>query len=498
MRTPPHRIRRQRWRVRARSQAEAFALRARLREELDRTIQEVLAQVFDELVPGDEVVHLPKLEIHARVASLDQLAEVLPDLVRREIRDRRRPPPGVAAVEPPAATTRTRSDSRVDALIHYLETGTLPWSVETWDRAAITEWLRSITFAEAAAAGAAVRFHGLDRASRARVFRLLLPEDAWAPIARAITPAGGAPAGDELADAVTALAGGGAMLGRFARIELATAAIAGAREGLDAAMAEAIAAVLAEILGRGPTPIELTALLPEGARPLFRRLLAASSAKAALDPRVAPAEHQPRAAAPSPTLPAPQPVPLPPALASGPARSSVEPFGRVVGCAGLAIVHPYLARFFDSVGIERPVTTGGREIAETSLARAAALLYFLATGDDDAPEHELGLIKVLLGLDPKDPLPIAAGLLTDEDRAEAEALLQAVIDHWGALGSTRIDALRGTFLDRRGLLGEAPSGFRLQVETGPYDVLLQKLPWGLGVIKLPWMRRPIFTEWPAL
>ena len=68
-----HRIRQLRWRVRTRSQKAAFALRARLRAELDQTLQPALTRVFDELAPGDEVVHLPRLEIHARVASVEEL-----------------------------------------------------------------------------------------------------------------------------------------------------------------------------------------------------------------------------------------------------------------------------------------------------------------------------------------------------------------------------------------------------------------------------------------
>src|SRR5262245_47821776 len=88
MRPPTHRIRRQVWRVRASSPAEALALRQRLREELTQTLQPVFERVFDEIAPGSEVIRLPRLEIHARVASLDELIEALPDLLRRAVHDR--------------------------------------------------------------------------------------------------------------------------------------------------------------------------------------------------------------------------------------------------------------------------------------------------------------------------------------------------------------------------------------------------------------------------
>ena len=56
-------------------------------------------------------------------------------------------------------------------------------------------------------------------------------------------------------------------------------------------------------------------------------------------------------------------------------------------------------------------------------------------------------------------------------------------------------AFMSTFLRRFGLLREIEGGFRLQVEPGPFDVLLERLPWGFAIVKLPWMREPLFTEW---
>ena len=90
---------------------------------------------------------------------------------------------------------------------------------------------------------------------------------------------------------------------------------------------------------------------------------------------------------------------------------------------------------------------------------------------------------------------IATGLLTEADREEADALLRAVIDHWRVLKSTSPKGLRTAFLARRGLLREEEHGWRLQVEPNAFDVLVAQLPWGLGIIKLPWVPKAIFTEW---
>jgi len=75
-------------------------------------------------------------------------------------------------------------------------------------------------------------------------------------------------------------------------------------------------------------------------------------------------------------------------------------------------------------------------------------------------------------------------------------LLQAVIGHWDALRNTTPDGLRGTFLTRPGKLSQRPDGdYLLQVESQSFDILLERLPWGIGVVKLPWMERMLWVEW---
>jgi hypothetical protein len=234
----------------------------------------------------------------------------------------------------------------------------------------------------------------------------------------------------------------------------------------------------------GHYSVILTALsgLPAAARTLLSGLLEAANAGSASD-----------APAPAKALELPAEERLPSLVSRGSAYSdSDEAFGLAAHHAGLVLLHPFLSRFFEVVGI---VASGERELPRRELPRAAALLAFLATGTEEALEHELTLVKSLLGLSPESPLPIADGLLRDTDRQEAEALLYAVIDHWSLLKSTSVEGLRSSFLQRRGLLRDAESGFRLQVESGPFDVLLSGLPWGIGIVKLPWMTRALFTEW---
>jgi hypothetical protein len=162
--------------------------------------------------------------------------------------------------------------------------------------------------------------------------------------------------------------------------------------------------------------------------------------------------------------------------------------GVYVGCAGVVLLHPFLPQLFTALGI-------AAEGALVQPERALCLLHFLATGQRRAPEYELLLPKLLCGLPLDEPVDASVALTTAEEE-EAVALLQAVIRHWGALGETSADGLRGTFLARPGRLSQRGDGDRLlQVEARSFDILLDQLPWGIGAVQLPWMNSILWVEW---
>ena len=85
--------------------------------------------------------------------------------------------------------------------------------------------------------------------------------------------------------------------------------------------------------------------------------------------------------------------------------------------------------------------------------------------------------------------------LTELERTATDDLLQAVLSHWKALGSTTPDGLREGFLKRNGKLTHRSDGWLLQVEAKTLDILLDRLPWGFSMIRLGWMREMLFVEW---
>jgi len=162
--------------------------------------------------------------------------------------------------------------------------------------------------------------------------------------------------------------------------------------------------------------------------------------------------------------------------------------GIYINNAGLVLLHPFLTRFFEILGISKE-----EEFLQPE--RALSLLYYLTTGQTKIPEYELVLPKVLCEF----PLlmPVSADFkITENEKNEASALLEAVIKHWEVLRNTTPDGLRGTFLLRPGKLSQKEDGdWLLHVESRTFDVLLEHLPWGISMIKLPWMKNMLWVEW---
>jgi|GEM_PF-1498056 len=156
--------------------------------------------------------------------------------------------------------------------------------------------------------------------------------------------------------------------------------------------------------------------------------------------------------------------------------------------AGIVLLHPFLPALFSVPGIAQK-----KDAIDAGLA--LPLLHYLATGSSNVAEYDLVLAKVLCGI----PVEMPAFNLIKPDskaRAEADALLLSVIEHWSALRNTSPNGLRGNFLTRPGALFALESGdWLLRVEHRSYDILLGKLPWSIGLIKLPWMPGFIQTEW---
>ena len=512
-----HRVRRLRWQARAAVPADAFALRTLLHEHGEACLA-ALDRAFDTMAPRDEVWHLPRLALTIRLADVPGvqaagLAEQVEVAMRAALAQAAAPPrrtadPDLEAGDggasaapssslPPAALGWCQSvvAEGVQALQHYLATGLLPWTLAGLAAeparqalsAAALQAAQSSPSADAALDALLPSARGAERIGALLRWLPLLPaalRRRWiaaqpAPVA---LPAAVAEAWRRWIDADAA-----------ERIEWQALWLAGP---LDAAMLQAHPA-LRPGTASGEQPFvpalrsALTAALQSAANP--RALVRSVASDASRDtPRADLSDILPAITAA--LLPAPE-SPITPDVAQ-PLAPDIAPASDswLVPLAGLVLLHPWLARLLDGCGV---LDDSGRQIAAAQLPRACALLHALACDDADPAEHELPFIKLLLGLEPDAPLSVALPRLTPADHEEIAALLAAVRDHWSALRGSGNDGLRLSYLQRRGLLARGDGVWQLRMQGESFDLLLGLLPWSIGLVRLPWMRKPLVVEWPT-
>lgn len=510
-----HRIRRLRFNVQVDSRDDAFAARGLLHEQLKQALLPALGRAFDRIAPANEVVHIQKLELPIRISGIHQIGSTLPELLARELgdllaRQSRHTRDTQDASAPWRRVLPRHSD--LDALVNYLDTGTLPWPLAQSTRAEILAQLGK------AASGETRRV--LDRSPDARssparatafFFRWLqlVPEAEWTAIARKVAERRSDAPAMALAVAVDRVAhvtlGSISSYDRRHVVAELLAATHGALAGSDLGDLVSTVTRLADQpregrerrFGVGPEPITIAGEPVASTARLSKPATALMSELVKMQERGDGEQHTQRDNGVDASSIR--------ALDAGthssghawqgekdpPARQASD-FALPVAHAGLLLIHPFLPRLFQQTGLMRH---GEPALSEEVLPRAAALLSLIATGEEEVYEFELGFIKVLLGLRPEHPLPAGSGLLSPADREEVETLLHSAIEHWRALKNTSVQGLRLSFLQRPGLLRDHDGSWHLQVEPRSYDVLLDQLPWGISTVKLPWMIAPIFTDW---
>lgn len=515
----PHRIRSLRWQVGAETAAKAFSWRALLRDKGTDLLLPVLEHGLDETATEERVVRIPKIELHLRLGSEQELETRLPeeilDQLRRQLRHILSYDATTAQARPGKAVTDEYS--RFGILLQYLRSGTLPWqaAVDSAEDQALQleatcreQWPRILELIKA------------EQQESPFYFRLLqlLPENEYAMLIRVLSDSIPEEFRETAMECLALLLDGKSERSRhshYTRLSLMAGILAESIAWQKKSAARALLKVAASTV-----PPQERHLLKESIAAMPRPAGAPFSPEQESDSTGGEDESTPGAGTiEPPDSPDPEfqqepgsenrvePPQKDKGTAAGKCGDPSAPGGRsnqtragvsedlyplLVQQAGLVLLHPFLARFFE---ICRVKETGREELRPASLPRAAALLHLLATGREELYEYELGLIKILLGLDPGTALPVCSGLLNAEDRDEAETLLQSAIEHWSALKSTSPQGLRSAFIERHGLLRRDDGDWKLNLERKSHDILLEQLPWGIGIVKLPWMKQAVFTEW---
>ena len=202
--------------------------------------------------------------------------------------------------------------------------------------------------------------------------------------------------------------------------------------------------------------------------------------------RASPAPDGPHATEPPAARPKPRANRADPAAEDVAVREALP-----LEAAGTVLIHPFLSQLFSATGY---LDQARKFIGGEARSRAALLLHFAATGEREVAEPELALAKLLCGLELSALVPRSIEP-TKLEEAEVDALLRAAISHWSALGNTSPEALRETFLRRPGRLQQEGEDWRLTVEQRGVDILVDRLPWTIGLVMTPFMAHPLRVEW---
>jgi len=155
--------------------------------------------------------------------------------------------------------------------------------------------------------------------------------------------------------------------------------------------------------------------------------------------------------------------------------------------AGFVLVAPWLPKFFQLAGVAEK----GKIIAPE---KALRLLEYLDMGDEKQRAADVTLYRFLIGLSVDEKM-YPTKHITEKEMAACHDLMTSMIAAWQALKNTTPHGLREGFFWREGILKNADTQPLLLVEQKGQDVLLSFLPWGIGLIKLPWMPKPLTVNW---
>lgn len=163
--------------------------------------------------------------------------------------------------------------------------------------------------------------------------------------------------------------------------------------------------------------------------------------------------------------------------------------GQFLQNAGLILIHPFIKTFFEHCNLLNPKN---QELIDPELC--AHLLHYIATGKTNAPEYEMTFEKFLCHIPANQPLN-RHRKLSRIHKTQAQNLIDSVKHNWKPMKSSSTALLQNEFFQRSGKLVTADFDYTLTVERKTQDILLDKLAWGISIVKLPWKDRFVFVNW---
>lgn len=153
---------------------------------------------------------------------------------------------------------------------------------------------------------------------------------------------------------------------------------------------------------------------------------------------------------------------------------------------GLVLLWPFLARYFK----KQKLTDGaGQFLSEAHQYQALLSLYQQSELELDI--DDMITAKLLIGLHPDHEVDI--DLPVASEYSKTINLVELAIRSWPKAKSMSVSGFKQMFLNREGNVVVTEQGYLIEVEKRAEDILLTQLPWGLGVIHLPWFGQKLLN-----
>ncbi len=85
--------------------------------------------------------------------------------------------------------------------------------------------------------------------------------------------------------------------------------------------------------------------------------------------------------------------------------------------------------------------------------------------------------------------------IPEEFKNHVNEMLESVLENWSVMKNSSVALLRNEYLQRPGKIIQTQDNPKILVERKTQDILLDKISWNLGVVKLAWKNKVIFVEW---
>lgn len=156
--------------------------------------------------------------------------------------------------------------------------------------------------------------------------------------------------------------------------------------------------------------------------------------------------------------------------------------------AGLVLAHPFLPHLFKHCEL----LDAQKQITNPELA--VHILHYLATGNTQQAESDLLFEKYLCNVPFEIPIPRFIDISVRHIE-HVHKLLDAIKQNWSAMRTSSHGLLRNEFLQRSGKLTFKNDNTTVTIERKTHDILLNKISWGISLMRLPWKKGFIYVHW---